>query len=566
MRRNLFKDQRLNLIALVVGLASAALGIALLELIHLITNVTFHGDFSVAERRADFSTWGAWAVFVPAAGGLVIGLIARFGSPAIQGHGIPEAMQGVILNRSKIPLKVAILKPLSTALSIGTGGPFGAEGPVIATGGAVGSLFGQWLPVNDIERKILLSAGAAAGMTAVFGTPLAGVLLAVELLLFEFRWRSLMPVALAVGAAMALRGTMDEPFPMLPLVSPDAPGPLIAIGAVLVGIAGGVFSVGMTHALHWIEGIFEKIPLPWMWFPMIGGLVVGLLAWIDPRVLGAGYFNLRELLAGEMLFTALITLLVFKFLAWSICLGSGTAGGTLAPVMTMGGCVGAIVCLGLHQVPGFDVFPMGIAALVGMAAVFAGCSRAFLTSVAFSFEATHSSAAFGPLLLGCAFAVLVSRMLMKESIMTEKLSRKGVRVPSDYEPDTLASRTVESAMITNPLIVPAEMSVRELVEKITGAENPWNRARLFPVLENGILRAVVSRADILAVPTESLDAQVIEIGTRDVYTVCPGDSLAEASEKMISHRIGRLPVVSPDGKGTLLGLLTRREILCARSR
>lgn len=566
MRLDFLKHQRLNLIALAVGLASAVIGIGMVELIHLITNLSFHGKFSLADTRADFSTWGVWAILVPAAGGLVIGLIARYGSSAIQGHGIPEAMHGVILNRSKISLKVAILKPLSTALSIGTGGPFGAEGPVIATGGAIGSLFGQWLPVSDIERKILLSAGAAAGMTAVFGTPLAGVLLAVELLLFEFRWRSLMPVALAVGAAMALRGTMDEPFPMLPLPSPQAPGPLVAIGAVLVGIAGGIFSVGMTHALHWIEELFEKFPIPRIWFPMIGGLAVGLLAWIDPRVLGTGYFNLRELLGGNMALGALVALLIFKFLAWSICLGSGTAGGTLAPVMTMGGCVGGIVALGLHQIPGLEGFPMGIAALVGMAAVFAGASRAFLTSVAFSFEATHSSAAFGPLLLGCAFAVLVSRILMKESIMTEKLSRKGVRVPSDYEPDTLAIRTVESAMISNPLTVPADMPVKDLLEKINGSENPWNRARLIPILENDKLVAVISRADILAVAIGSIHTNVSEIGTKDIHTVYPNDSLADAAEKMIAHGIGRLPVVSLDGTGTLLGILTRREILLARSR
>ncbi len=565
MRRDFFRDQRLNLIALAVGLASAAIGIGLLGLIQLITNLAFHGQCSFAEAEAGFSTWGAWAILVPAAGGLAIGLIARYGSSAIQGHGIPEAMHGVILNRSRIPLKVAILKPLSTALSIGTGGPFGAEGPVIATGGAIGSLIGQWLPVNDIERKILLSAGAAAGMTAVFGTPLAGVLLAVELLLFEYRWRSMMPVALAVGVAMAFRGMTSEPFPMLPLPSPEAPGPLIAFGAVLIGIAGGAFSVAMTHALHSIEDLFERLPLPRMWFPLIGGLAVGLLAWIDPRVLGAGYLNLRELLTGDMALGALTALLVFKFSAWSISLGSGTAGGTLAPVMTMGGCVGAIVAIGLHQIPGFEGLPMGIAALVGMAAVFAGASRAFLTSVAFSFEATHSSAAFGPLLLGCAFAVLVSRILMKESIMTEKLSRKGVIVPSDYEPDALAGRTVESAMISNPLTIPAVMPLRDLLEKINGSQDPWNRVRLFPIIENGMLVAVISRADILAASGGSMDILAADIGNRDVHVVHPDDSLAEAADKMMTYGIGRLPVVASDGSGTFLGLLTRREILLARS-
>ncbi|MFD2257348.1 chloride channel protein [Luteolibacter algae] len=558
--------QRLNLIAATVGLFSAVIGLGLLALIHGITNLSFHGEISFNERNADFTTWGVLAIFLPAVGGLIIGLIARFGSPAIAGHGIPEAMQGVIQNRSRIPLKVAILKPLSSAISIGTGGPFGAEGPVIATGGAIGSLFGQWFPVKAVERKILLSAGAAAGMTAVFGTPLAGVLLAVELLLFEFRWRSLMPVAIAVGVAMAFRGVTDEPFPMLPLPSPEAPGPLIAIGAIVVGIFSGVFSVGMTHALHRIEDGFEKIPFPKMWFPMLGGLGVGLIAYLDPRILGPGYFNLRDLLGGEMTLAAVFSLLVFKFFAWAISLGSGTAGGTLAPVMTMGGSIGVIVALGLRLLPGFGDFPIGIAALIGMAAVFAGASRAFLTSVAFSFEATHSSAAFGPLLLGCAMAVLVSRWLMKESIMTEKLSRAGVRVPSDYAPDVLAGQIVGNVMLNEVLTVPPGMSLQALLHKVNGDLSPWNRARLFPIVnEQGILCGVVSRADILAAARHPLKnaLTVLEVGTEEVYSVSPTDTLAEAANLMILHEVGRMPVVADRENPVFLGLITRREILAA---
>jgi CBS domain-containing protein len=353
---------------------------------------------------------------------------------------------------------------------------------------------------------------------------------------------------------------------MLPLPSPEAPGPLIAMGAVLVGIAAGVFSVVMTHTLHKIEEAFEKIPLPKMWFPMLGGLAVGLLAWVDPRVLGAGYYNLRNLLGGEMALGALAGLLLFKFLAWSICLGSGTAGGTLAPVMTMGGCVGSLVALGLHLVPGFGAFPIGIAALVGMAAVFAGASRAFLTSVAFSFEATHSSAAFGPLLLACAFAVLVSRMLMKESIMTEKLSRQGVRVPSDYGPDELSTATVSSVMLTDPLTISPQMTLGELLQKITGPETPWNRARLFPIVEDGVLLGVVGRADVLAAVEEAGETEVLAIGSRNPHYVHPDSSLADAAELMIARSVGRLPVVARGGPPKLVGILSRREILSTRSR
>lgn len=565
MIRSFMEKQRLNVLAVCVGVVAAVVGLGLLSLIHLITNLSFHGRFSWDDHPADFSSFGALAILTPAAGGLLIGLIARFGSPAVRGHGIPEAMQGVVMNQSRIPLRVAILKPLSTAISIGTGGPFGAEGPVIATGGAIGSLCGQWLPASAVERKILLAAGAAAGMTAVFGTPMAGLLLAIELLLFEFRPRSVLPVALAVGTAMALRGLTDEALPMLPLTQSTAPGPMLAISAILIGLASGVFSVLMTHTLHGIEDLFEKLALPWMWHPMLGGLAVGVLGWMDPRILGPGYFNLHALLAGNMVFSALAGLLVLKFLAWSICLGSGTAGGTLAPVMTMGGVVGSLVVLGLRHVPGFEALPVGVGALIGMASVFAGASWALLTSVVFAVEATHSAASFGLLLLGCAAAVGVSRLLMKESIMTEKLSRKGVRVPSDYVPDPLASHPVSSAMLAEPVSVDAEMKVADLVERVSREEAPWNRVRLFPILNaDGNFVGVISRADILAAVGRDPELTVWEAGTSHAHVIHPDDTLAEAAECMVLHGVGRLPVVSRTHPPVLCGIISRREILHAR--
>ncbi len=556
---------RLPLLAVATGLIVAVAGIGLLKLIWLITNLCFHGKASAHDGVPDFTTFGAWAILVPAAGGLLIGWIARYICPEVRGHGIPEAMQGVVTGQSRIPLKVALLKPLSTAVSIGTGGPFGAEGPIIATGGAVGSLIGQAIPCSTAERKILLAAGAAAGMAAVFGTPLAAVLLALELLLFEFRGRSLIPVALAAGSAMAVRALFNEPFPMLPLASGEAPGPILSMASVAIGIAAGLAAVLLTYALHTIEHLYEKLPIPWLWWPALGGLIVGMIGWIDPRTLGPGYENLRSLLSGEMAVSAIAALALFKFLSWTLCLGSGTAGGTLAPVMTLGGVTGALAAHGLHAIPGFEGVPIGMAALVGMAAIFAGVSRAFLASVAFGFEATHSTSSFGPLLIGCALAVLVSRMAMRESMMTEKLARKGVRVPADYEPDALLGMAVSDTMIRQPLTVSPATSVAELAARMVGNEPRWNTARLLPIIDGGgLLLGVISRADVLAALQTEPDASVLDAGVERPVVVHPDDTLAEAADRMILHAVGRLPVVERGEEPRLLGLVSRREILLAR--
>lgn len=558
-------ELRLPLLALGVGCVVAFAGTGLLGLIAWITNVTFHGKFSTHEALPDFSTWGMVAVLVPAGGGLVIGLIARFGSPDVRGHGIPETMQGVMTNQSRIPLRVAVLKPLASAVSIGTGGPFGAEGPIIATGGAIGSLFGQWIPSSTVERKILLAAGAAAGMTVAFGTPFAGLLLAIELLLFEFRSRSFIPVSVAAAAAMAVRSGFGEPFPMLPLADSETSGPVLALGSIVIGIAAGGVAVLTTHALHAIEHLFEKLPVHWMWWPSLGGLAVGIIGWIDPRTLGPGYDNLRSMLDGRLAFASLLTLGVFKFFSWTLCLGSGTSGGTVAPIMTLGGVVGGLVAIGLHWLPGFGALPLGIAVLVGMAAAFAGVSRAFLTSVAFGLEASHASSAVGPLLLGCAFAVLVSRFCMRESMMTEKLSRKGVRVPTDYEPDILCGLMVSTAMLSRPKTVPPDMTVSALEERLVGSDPIWNAARLFPITgKDEVLLGVVSRADVLAAAGTAPEATVLDAGTSHPITIHADDTLAEAADRMILHSIGRLPVVDRSVPPRLCGMVSRREILHTR--
>lgn len=557
---------RLCVLAVPVGIAISFVGVALIWMIHTITALAFHGTLHGHELKPGYESWGAWGILVPAIGGLIVGLIARYGSPAIRGHGIPEAMQGIMVGQSKIPARVAFLKPISTAIAIGTGGPFGAEGPIIATGSAVGSLVGQWLPNSQVERKILLACGAAAGMTAVFGTPLAALLLAIELLLFEFRGRSFLPVAIAAATAMAVRTSLNiEPLPMLPYAAVHAPGPMLMGGSLLLGIACGVFSVVITRTVSFLEHAFEKLPIHWMWWPAIGGLAVGAIGWLDPRILGPGYGNLRALLQGNLPLQALALLLVCKFLAWAIAVASGTASGTLAPVMTIGGAAAVLVAHGLQLIPGLESFPLGFAALIGMAALFAGASRAFLASVAFGFEATHSTTSFGPLLIACAAAVILSRIGMRDSIMTEVLTKKGVRVPEDYEPDALHALDVAHVMEKNPLSVPPDLTVQELADRTLTPGSPWHDVRVVPIVcGDNILRGLISRADLLEAIRHAPGATVLEAGVERPITIHPDESVAAAADRLIEHGIGRLPVVDRSESPKLLGLITRRSILEAR--
>ncbi len=438
-------EQRRTIVisALSVAIGAAALAVAriLIAAISLVTNISFYGRFTAAPTSPAGNHLGIFEVVIPVIGGIIVGFMARYGSGAIRGHGIPEAMEQILTNESKISPRVTLLKPLSAAIAIGTGGPFGAEGPIIATGGALGSLIGQVLHTTADERKTLLAAGAAAGMAAIFGTPVSAVLIAIELLLFEYRPRSLVPVAFASATATGIRMLFEGSsgvFQMPQLVQPsgEALTTYIVLGAIV-----GVFAVVITRSLYWIEELFEKLPVHWMWWPAIGAIAVGIIGYFAPRTLGVGYDNIRDILTGNIVDATLLMLVILKFVSWSIALGSGTSGGTLAPLFTIGGGLGAllgIVCV--QWFPSLGVDPR-IAALVGMAAVFAGASRALLTSVVFAFETTRQPIGLLPLLGGCTAAFLISSLLMRYTIMTEKLARRGTHVPSEYiaaSPVTLA--------------------------------------------------------------------------------------------------------------------------------
>jgi H+/Cl- antiporter ClcA len=429
--------------AIIIGIVAKVL----VYLIDGITNLAFYGRLSFENTSPAGNQLGLLVIAVPIIGAVGVGLMARFGSKAIGGHGIPEAMEKIILAESRIPPALTFLKPLSAAISIGTGGPFGAEGPIIATGGAFGSLTGQWIHISASERKIVLAAGACAGMAAIFGSPLAAVLLAVELLLFEFSPRSIIPVALAcvTGAGMHFLLFGHQPVFSMPSI-PAASNGALAI-YVLLGAVVGVVATGVSHSIYWIEDTFEKLPIHWMWWPAIGAVAIGVIGYFAPHTMGVGYDNIQRLLTGSTPLKVVFFLCVLKYLSWSISLGSGTSGGTLAPLFTIGGALGALlgtVILNWFPDSGINI---PTAALIGMAAMFAGASRAWLTSIVFALETTGQINGLLPLLGGCVAAYFVSFFLMKGTIMTEKILRRGVKTPDAYEPDILRNVAVRHLIV-----------------------------------------------------------------------------------------------------------------------
>jgi H+/Cl- antiporter ClcA/CBS domain-containing protein len=552
-------------LAMLLGAVVALVARALTALIGLVTNLAFYGRWSFDFASPAGNQLGAWVIAIPVIGGLIVGVMARFGSRAIRGHGIPEAMEQVLLNESRIPPRMTWLKPVSSAIAIGTGGPFGAEGPIIATGGALGSLVGQLLHVTADERKTLLAAGAAAGMAAVFNAPVSAVLLALELLLFERRARSLIPVALGAAVGTGVRFALEGSGPMFPMPALTAPD-LPALAAYLVlGLLIGAVSVGITRLVYAIEDGFEKLPVHWMWWPALGAVVTGAVGYVLPTTLGVGYTNISAVLGGQLGLGAMLALCLLKFVSWSISLGSGTSGGTLAPLFTIGGALGGVLgTLAAVWLPWLHVDPR-MAALVCMAAIFAGASRAFLTSVVFAFETTQQPQGLLPLLAGCAAAYLISGLLMRHTIMTEKIARRGVRVPADYAADYLDRILVRDACTRQVVTLRAEQPLHEVRAWLDeGGADAKHQG--FPVVDaQGALCGVVTRRDLLdrRVPGER---PVGELVTRPALVVREDHSLREAADHMVGADVGRLVVLAADGSHRMAGIITRGDLLAAHAR
>ena len=560
-------DRRLLLVsglAIVIALGAGLLAEALMGLIGLVTNLAFYGRWSLAFSSPAGNGLGAWVVVVPVLGGLIVGLLARWGSPAIRGHGIPEVMERVLVGESRIPPRVTLLKPVGSAIAIGTGGPFGAEGPIIASGGALGSLVGQALRVTADERKTLLAAGAAAGMSAVFGAPVSATLLAVELLLFEYRPRSLAPVALASAAAAGFRIAVHGPAAVFPMEFIATPSGTALAAYTAIGVLIGWLGVVITKGLYRIEDAFERLPIHWMWWPALGGVVVGLMGYLSPRTLGVGYDNIQQLLDGSLAGQALLLLVVAKLISWSIALGSGTAGGTLAPLFTIGGGAGVLVGTGLAAVlPMLGIDPR-VAGLVGMAAAFTGASRALLASVVFAFEATHQPMGLLPLLAGCTGAYLISLRTMRYTIMTERLARRGTPVITEYSADFLERLLVRDHATRDVVTLGADATVGGTRTWLSGGHASTHQG--FPVVDvEGRLVGVLTRRDLLD-PGVAEDAPLRSLIHRAPIVVEGHLSLRDAADRMVQAKVGRLPVLADDGSRRVVGIISRSDLLTAHER
>ena len=559
----------ISALAVLLGMAAGLAAQFLTRLIGLVTNLAFY-----ARLDTSFVSPGGGhreplvLVLTPVVGAFIVGLMARYGSAAIRGHGIPEVMERVLYGQSRIPARVLILKPLSAAIAIGTGGPFGAEGPIIATGGALGSLAGQFLRITADERKILLAAGAAAGMAATFGSPVSAVLLAVELLLFEYRPRSLIPVALSSAAAASVRAIFEGTAPVFAISALSQPsGAALATYAVLGMVIGGL-AAWITRATYGIEDAFERLGerlhVHWMWWPAAGAVVVGVIGVIEPRTLGVGYDNITGALSGRIAGGALLVLVVLKFISWAVYLGSGTSGGTLAPLFTIGGGLGA--WLGAHiarWAPGLGLDPR-IAGLVGMAAIFAGASHALLTSVVFAFETTRQPLGLLPLLAGCSAAYLVSMRLARHSIMTEKLARRGAPIRSEYAIDHLSHVRVSDVASEDVITLRAGDTLDAVRGWLASGAGGYTHQG-FPVLDtDGLLVGVVTRRDLL--DTKHDGAQLVgAIIRRPPVVVYEDNSLRDAADQMVVEHVGRLPVVRRGAPRALVGIVSRSDLLAAHA-
>ena len=556
-----------SLLAALVGAAAGVTAYGLYALITLISNAVFYRQWSPVHRDVAAHTLGAWVIVVPALGGLIVGLMAKFGTPKIRGHGIPEAMEAVLISRSRIEPKVALLKPLSAAIAIGTGGPFGAEGPIIQTGGAFGSLVGQVIHTTAAERKVLLACGAAAGMAATFSTPLAGVIIAIELLLFEFKARSFIPLVIASSLATSVHYLLLGRGPMFSVAAMNFGMPVALPFYIVLGVVCGLAGVVFTRLLYWVEDQFERLPFDQLWYPAVGALGLGIIGFFVPRVLGVGYDTITDILNSRFTLEFLLIIMVFKSLALVISLGSGTSGGLLAPMFMASAALGSAFAMIVNQlVPGANLDP-GAFALVAMGAVFGAAARAAFTFIVFAFEVTRDYNAILPLMLVSVIAEGVAILFLRDTtIMTEKLARRGLRVPNEYEADILQQVAVSEVMARNVPTVPADMPVSELADRIAKGDPQLTRHQALPILDGEQhLVGIITRGDLLRV-MESQDGEptVLQAGTKELVVVYPDEPVSSAVEKMLRHDIGRLPVVSRQNPKELVGYVGRSSVLQAR--
>jgi len=565
-----FRMVLMSLLAAGIGLLAGGIAYLLYKLIGLFTNFFFYHRFSPDFVSARHTPLGAWVIVIPVIGGVLVGFMAKYGSSKIKGHGIPEAMEAVLVNRSRIEPRVAILKPISAAIAIGTGGPFGAEGPIIQTGGALGSLVGQVFHTTASERKVLLACGAAAGMSATFNTAIAGVILAIELLLFEFKARSFIPLVIASTLATAVHMQFLGSGPMFTVAPMDFGIPHALPFYLVPGIVCGLAAVGFSKLLYWTEDQFEKLPIDELWWPAIGALGLGVIGYFVPRVFGVGYDTIGDILNANLAWKLLLLVMIAKAAALVISLGSGTSGGLLAPMFMSSAALGGVLAISVDRLyPAANLSP-GAFALVAMGAVFGAASRATFAFIIFAFEITRDYNSVLPLMLVSVIADGVAMLLMpRASIMTEKLKRRGLHIHQEYEADVLQQVRVSETMDPEVPTLPQEMKVRELADRIARGDPEVRKHQgMFLVDSKGKLTGVITRGDVMRALDQDPGGAitVLDAGTGSVVVTYPDELLYDASVKMLRNDIGRLPVVERSDPARLVGYLGRSGIMAARLR
>ncbi len=545
-------------VAIVIGAVGAFIAAALLDLIGFFTNLFFYGRFSFSFASPALNQLGYLEVAVPITGGVIVGLIARYGSERIRGHGIPEALEAILINKSRIEPKVTLLKPLSTAVSIGSGGPFGAEGPIIMTGGSFGSVLGQMLSLSSWERRTLLVAGAAAGMAATFNAPVAAILLAVELLLFEWKPRSLIPVGLASVTAVVVRWSILGSGPLFPIPTTPIPDASIVASAALVGAIAGLGATLLTYAVYASEDVFRKLPIHWMWWPAVGGLFIGVGGLLVPRTLGVGYDTINLLLLGQLAVGGAAAILLVKSVIWSVSLGSGTSGGVLAPLLMMGGSLGMLESLFLGQ---------GMASLwvaVSMGAMLGGVMRSPFTGTVFTMELTHDLNALLPLMIGTLVADFVTVFTMRRSILTEKVARRGVHVSREYSVDVLEQVPISSVMSSKFEAIPADTPIEVLLERDSATTD---KPAGYPVVDKGgFLSGYLSRRDLekLSRGTVGNGITIGELSDEARVFAYPDEPTRVAADRLAANDIDSMPVVEPLDDRRVVGLVSIEDTFRAR--
>jgi H+/Cl- antiporter ClcA len=565
-----FRIVLVSFLAAAIGLMAGVVAYALYNLIGLFTNIFFYHRFAVDFTSARLNHLGLWVIVTPVIGGLIVGLMAKYGSSKIKGHGIPEAMEAVLVNRSRIQPRVAILKPISAAIAIGTGGPFGAEGPIIQTGGALGSLVGQVIHTTASERKVLLACGAAAGMSATFNTPIAGVILAIELLLFEFKSRSFIPLVIASTLATAVHFQLLGRGPMFEVAAVDFGIPHALPFYLVLGVLCGLAAVAFSKALYWTEDQFEKLPIDEMWWPAIGALGLGVIGYFVPRVLGVGYDTISDLLNARLALEVVLVVMVAKAAALLISLGSGTSGGLLAPMFMSSAALGGAFAILVNRIFPHANLAAGAFALVAMGAVFGAASRATFTFIIFAFEITRDYNSVLPLMLVSVIADGIAMLFMpNSSIMTEKLARRGLRIHQDYETDALAHVAVSETMDREAPVIPEDTLLGDLADRIARHDPSVSRHNgLLVVDKDGHLTGVLTRGDLLrALDRDSAgEERVRAFASSRLIVTYEDELLSEALSKMLANDIGRLPVVKRDDPRTIVGYLGRPGIMAGRLR